>query len=520
VCGAPEMAAEGRLMGAPHTAMVAGDVRANENLALTAVHTLFAREHNRIVRALPDTLTEEQKFQVARRVVIAEQQYITFQEWLPALGVALPRYTGYQPAVNPTISTEFATVGYRVHSQIHGEFEFSTDAERYSADDLAYFRANGLEVEVDGPAASIAIPLNAAFFNPDLLPRLTLEPVLSSLLESQYNNDEQIDNQLRSTLFQLPSPGNPACAQGPELEPCFTGVVDLGALDIERARDHGIPRYNALRRAFGLAPRRSFTAITGESTDRFPRGSSVDNPNSLDITGLADIDGAPVEAGDEGATRETRRSTVAARLRAIYGDVDKVDAFVGMIAEPHVPGAEFGELQLAMWTQQFRALRDGDRFYFGNDPVLDRIRDAYRIEFRHTLAEVIAANTTTAFPEGSNVFLVEDGLLPPTTCRVGYAMTVTGAKTFRVDLTVTNTGTRPVRDWSLRFELANGQRVGSSRNAAVRQSGPYGRDVTVTTGRSLGPGRSVRGVSFTASWDGLTNARPTMATLNGRRCAM
>ena len=41
-----------------------------------------------------------------------------------------------------------------------------------------------------------------------------------------------------------------------------------------------------------------------------------------------------------------------------------------MVAEPHVPGTEFGELQLAMWKKQFQALRDGDRFFYGNDPAL------------------------------------------------------------------------------------------------------------------------------------------------------
>ena len=63
-------------------------MRANENIALTATHTLFAREHNRIVSLLPSSLTEEQKFQIARRVVIAEQQYITYREFLPAVGVS------------------------------------------------------------------------------------------------------------------------------------------------------------------------------------------------------------------------------------------------------------------------------------------------------------------------------------------------------------------------------------------------------------------------------------------------
>ena len=47
-------------------------------------------------------------------------------------------------------------------------------------------------------------------------------------------------------------------------------MVDLGAIDIERGRDHGMPLYNDLRRAFGLDAKRSFTSITGESTDRFP----------------------------------------------------------------------------------------------------------------------------------------------------------------------------------------------------------------------------------------------------------
>lgn len=80
----------GRLAGTPDRAAVAGDVRANENVALTSIQTLLAREHNRIVASLPADLAATDKFEIARRVVGAEVQRITYEEFLPALGVRLP----------------------------------------------------------------------------------------------------------------------------------------------------------------------------------------------------------------------------------------------------------------------------------------------------------------------------------------------------------------------------------------------------------------------------------------------
>ncbi len=91
------MAVDGRLLANPNNAAVAGDVRANENLALTATQTLFAREHNRIVSLLPTSLSAEDRFQIARRIVVAEQQYITYNEFLPAMGVVLPAVHRLQP---------------------------------------------------------------------------------------------------------------------------------------------------------------------------------------------------------------------------------------------------------------------------------------------------------------------------------------------------------------------------------------------------------------------------------------
>ena len=74
----------------PLAAVVAGDVRANENIALTATQTLFAREHNWIVAMLPARLSEEDKFQIARRAVIAEQQASRTRSSCPRWGWPCP----------------------------------------------------------------------------------------------------------------------------------------------------------------------------------------------------------------------------------------------------------------------------------------------------------------------------------------------------------------------------------------------------------------------------------------------
>jgi peroxidase len=100
----------GPLVGTPSKAVVAGDVRANENIALTSIHTLFAREHNRIVGLLPTWLSQEDRFQLARRVVGAEIQFITYNEFLPSLGVRLSTYRGYDSDRNPGLGNEFAEI--------------------------------------------------------------------------------------------------------------------------------------------------------------------------------------------------------------------------------------------------------------------------------------------------------------------------------------------------------------------------------------------------------------------------
>ena len=52
------------------------------------MHTLWVREHNRIatnLKLLRPYADDETLYQEARKIVIAELQHITYNEWLPAL---------------------------------------------------------------------------------------------------------------------------------------------------------------------------------------------------------------------------------------------------------------------------------------------------------------------------------------------------------------------------------------------------------------------------------------------------
>ncbi len=295
----------------------AGDIRANENIELTAIQVLFLREHNRVadgIAARHPGLSDEEVYQRARQWVGAELQAITYNEFLPALlgEDALRAYAGYRPSVSPGIANEFAHAAFRVgHTFLGDDVEFLNDA--------------GEEVREE-------VPLSEAFFNPGLVIETGIEPILKYLAtDKAREGDTVLVNGVRNLLFGPPGAGG----------------TDLGALDIQRGRDHGLADYNTMRAAYGLKRVHSFAQITPDRV-------------------------------------------LQQKLRDLYGSVDDIDAFVGGLAERHAPGASVGPLFQRIIADQFQRLRDGDRFWYQRLYSGSELRELEGT----TLSGIIRRNTT------------------------------------------------------------------------------------------------------------------------------
>ena len=116
---------------------VAGDQRVNELTNLVTIHTMFLPEHNRVARilwSLNRDWSDELSLHKARRVVVAQIQHITYNEFLPLIvGPSVMRdfrlklsqqnkgfSYDYEPKLEPTILNEFAGAAYRLHSLVQG----------------------------------------------------------------------------------------------------------------------------------------------------------------------------------------------------------------------------------------------------------------------------------------------------------------------------------------------------------------------------------------------------------------
>ncbi len=240
---------------------LAGDIRANEQLGLTAMHTLFTREHNRradqIATANP-TLSDEEIYQQARKIVGAEIQNITYTGFLPALlgDNAISDYNGYDDTIDGSIKNEFSTAAYRFgHTML--------------PDELQRLDNNG-NVITEGN-----IDLKNSFFNPSEISNIGIDAYLMGLAnQAAQEIDNHVVDGVRNFLFGPPG----------------SGGFDLASMNIERGRDHGLADYNQMRLDYGLAPITSFSDITSNSDLQSLLSELYGDVNNIDawIGGLAE----------------------------------------------------------------------------------------------------------------------------------------------------------------------------------------------------------------------------------------
>ena len=295
-----------------HELFASGDIRANEQIGLLSVHTLFSREHNRLASTMKDRLdngdaalndlfqqaltdassgvtsADDFLYQSTRRVVSSLVQKITYEEFLPMLlgDDALVSYAGYDETLPAQISNEFSTAAYRLgHSMLSPQL---------------------LRVDDQGQQID-AISLRNAFFNVNEVWEKGIDTLLSGLgSQAAQNIDTLLIEDVRNFLFGRPG----------------SGGFDLASLNIQRGRDHGLQALNPTRVALGLDAYQDFLSLTG-----------------------GDI-------------------ALAQALSSVYATIDDVDLWIGGLAEQHFMDALVGETFRQILIDQFTRSRDGDRFHY------------------------------------------------------------------------------------------------------------------------------------------------------------
>ncbi|XP_051540927.1 eosinophil peroxidase-like [Myxocyprinus asiaticus] len=309
---------------------IAGDGRVDENIALTSLHALFMREHNRLARALHilnPSWSSETLYQEARKIVGAYQQILVIKEYLPhivgpdAYNKHLGLYPGYDENVDPSIANVFATAAFRF---------------AHLAIQPIIFR---LDENYQNHPQFPSVPLYEAFFSPwRVIFEGGVDPLLRGLIgqPAKLNTqDHMLVDALRERLF------------------AFTShiALDLAALNMQRSRDHGIPGYNAWRQFCGL--------------------STPQNEQELAVV--------------------MNNTELARRLIELYRTPANIDVWLGGVAEPFVPGGRVGPLFACLISMQFKHIRQGDRLWWENEGVFTTKQKASLAPV--SLARIICDNT-------------------------------------------------------------------------------------------------------------------------------
>jgi peroxidase len=232
-------------------AFAAGDVRAQENPDLTALQTLFLREHNFQVDQLHGdhpNWSGDQLYEMAKAITTAEMVNITYSEFLPHLlgKDAIEPYHGYNPTVDARITEEFEGAAYRFgHSIVSDEISAISNDGAFTSeqtlaesffDDSATFKATGADGLLRHLAGDLANPL-----------------------------DTHLVDGLRNLLVDPPAGS------------------DLAAVNIQRGHDLGLGTLNQTREALGLRPYTSFDQVSSDPETAAALKQAYGSVNAIDL---------------------------------------------------------------------------------------------------------------------------------------------------------------------------------------------------------------------------------------------
>nr|XP_039272499.1 eosinophil peroxidase-like [Styela clava] len=310
----------------------AGDFRVNETPTLTLIHLLWVREHNRIaerLREINPRWSKRRIFWETRQIIIAQHQHITYSEYMKEI-------LGDEMALSIYDGESLSQYNPEVDPTISNAF--ATAAFRFGHSQVTDSFVQPQQASSSTEEMSDD-SLNVAFFNPSSLYNNSIGPNgLSTCLLSTPGNeiDGEFTNALRNRMF--------ANGSGPGL--------DLLALNIQRGRDHGIPGYNKWRQWCGFST----------------------------ISMMADLN----------VVFNEKQSNM---LRTLYRSVEDIDLYVGGLLEKAVQGSTVGPTFACILKNQFVKLKQGDRFWFDNQPPNAVFNQEQVRELRKTtLAKVICNN--------------------------------------------------------------------------------------------------------------------------------
>ncbi|CAG8437836.1 7987_t:CDS:2 [Funneliformis caledonium] len=345
-------------------AMVSGDTRASENIQLAIIHTIWIREHNfqaqKILQENPDLAgKDEEIYQRARRITIAEYQHVVFDEYLPAaIGFRMPQYAGYDENIYVDTTTYFSTAAFRYgHSNVRpynivdgctGELvALHPDYESTSSHPNRFFYV-GRSIGVDPPPNSG-------------LTREQLDYTPARMIALASGTGNGVDNIVTSMLREPTAEFDIMFSNALRHMP---GIIDLFAIDIARGRLNGLQPYNVYRTAY------------------HPAGD-VYNNRACDINAAED----PVEC----FSVITSNATLASNLQYLYKKVNFIDAIVGMFAEDkQASTSPLPPTITNILREEFEKKRMGDRFWYeGKEFTAQEIAAIKAV----TMKQIIERNT-------------------------------------------------------------------------------------------------------------------------------